>query len=132
MLKFEGEEIKLGKDTSAEGIDHLLAAIQFVANLAKKFNGYQTDGKFGFFEKIQFGFDLASGMEFATQIDDIIAELRDLQDQELADLVQSVGKAFGWDKERVFIFIENILFPMLTVIRQAVLLSTNIPAFFKK
>ena len=132
QITHDGQALVLGTvGQSTYDIKHLLDIIEYVANLATKFNNYKADGKFGFFEKMKFGFDIAQGVEYATQIDVIVKELSDLQENELVQIVQVLGSKFGWDEPGAIRFMQDILFPALTVIRQTLLLATTIPAFFK-
>jgi hypothetical protein len=132
QLHFEGQNIVLGNGQSKLGISHLKEIIVFIANLAKKLDGYQADGKFSWIEKIKFGFDISGMIGFATTIDEIIKEITNLKEGDLDDLANLLNIEFGWDKDATLEFIEGIFFPAMTAIKVAVILSTAIPAFFQK
>ncbi len=131
QLHFDGQNIVLGDGQSKLGITHLKEVIVFVANLAKKLDGYQADGKFSLFEKLKFGFDIAGGVGFAVTIDAIIKEITNLKEGDLDSLSTLLNTEFGWNKDAVIQFIEGIFFPAMNAIKIFATLSNTVPVFFQ-
>lgn len=132
-IGIDGNMFELGTSQDNKfGIDNIKALASYVGQLAKKLNSYQADGKFSFWEKLQFGFEVGNGLEFATKIDKIISELNDLNQEELGQVSLHLNQEFGWDTQTVRKFLYGIFIPALTIFRQVGILSKGIPDFFKE
>jgi hypothetical protein len=133
QIKLEEGIISIPVNATKMGIENLKKVVDYLGKVTKKVQKFKEDGKYSFMEKINTGFIVAGGaISLSGEASNIIAEIKDLSQTEIHDLIMHIAFQFTIDTEKAQSFVDKIVLPVLHILQDGSQIIDGIDDVFGK
>lgn len=130
-LHFEGRSFPLHPTNNGRiGVMNLMAVALFAGSVWRKLNNQLADGKLSMFEAVGSIFTLAEGVQFIPKVSQIREELLDLSEAEALQIIEALGREFGFSPDKAKDCLSQVVVPTIEVLVTTAEILTSAKAMF--